>query len=347
MSSRAAIAIALAALACSACAQRPPVLVAPLEEAPSAETLTADDARIGLRRSLVADAYFWVKAKVLEGETPGPFRDAIVAMQELRAELGPDASQWEELELPLGTASRASDLVASYGELPETIEIGGRAVALRDKALRLARALQGSEGAYRRGPHLESDAAVGRASRDLAARLVPEEPAILRAIEDEMGLGAIAGIDRPIVVTLVADAPYQGTFAGDERGDRIACFVRVRGLEGAALVEAVLTESLHALDEITVKAPSAMNMLRAELGRRGLDASDPNVEMAVNTVTFAEAASLVRRFVDAKHKANAEGAFYETFPQAPAIVRAWDRHVDGEELSVTLDEIAEAIGARP
>lgn len=323
---------------------RPVVAAAALEETPRAESLTAEDARIGLRRSVVADAYFWVKAKVLEGDTPGPFRESVAAMQDLRAELGSDASQWEDLELPLGTASRASDLAASYADLPEKIEVGGRTVPLRDKALRLARALEDSEVAFRRGPHREHDGAVGRAARELAARLAPHDAAILRAIEADMNL---AGVDRPIVVTLVADAPYQGSFAADDRGSRIACFVRVRGLEGSALVEAVIMESLHAIDEITVKAPSAMNMLRAELARRGLDATDPNVEMAVNTVTFAEAASLVRRFMDPRHKANGESGFYGIFAPAPAIVEAWNRHVEGEDLSATADAIARAIGAAP
>lgn len=339
-----ALVVSGAALAGGCAATRPVVTAPRLEETPRAESLTADDAPIGLRRSVAADAYFWVKAKVLEGDAPGPFREAVAAMQDLRGELGADASQWEDLELPLGTASRASDLAASYEELPEKIEIGGRTVALREKALRLARALEDSESAFRRGPYRDHADAVGRAARELAARLVPREAEIVRAIEADMNL---AGIDRPIVVTLVADAPYQGTFAGDDRGQRIACFVRVRGLEGSALVEAVLTESLHAIDEITVKAPTAMNMLRAELARRGLDASEPNVEMAVNTVTFAEAASLVRRFVEPRHRPSGEGGFYGVFAPAPAIVDAWNRHVDGEELSATVEAIARALGAAP
>jgi hypothetical protein len=334
--------LVVAAVALVGCGRPAVAPVVAVDETPAAEQLTPDDAPIGLRRSVVADEWFWLRTKALEGEAPAPFVEALSAMKELRSALGADASQWEDLELPLGTASRASELVGIYGALPERVDVGGGWIELRALALKVARALEASELAYRHGPYREHDAATSRAARELAARLVPSEAAIAQAIETDM---ALPGAPRPLVITLVGDAPYQGSFAADDRGQTTATFVRVRGLEGTALVETVLTEALHAIDEITVKAPTAMNMLRGSLEQRGLDASDANVEMAVNTVTFAEAASLVRRFVDPHHKANGEGGFYAIFPPAPAIVLAWERHVDGEELQATADAIGAALGA--
>ena len=154
---------------------------------------------------------------------------------------------------------------------------------------------------------------------------------------------ALPGVSRPIVVTLVGDAPYPSIFAADARGHVTASFVRVRGLEGGALSETVLHESLHAIDELTVRSPTAMNMLRTALGQHGIDDSDPNVEMAVNTVTFAEAASLVRRFIDPRHRPMGESGFYTLYPAAPGIVEAWDRRIDGASLDETSDAIAKAV----
>ena len=57
-----------------------------------------------------------------------------------------------------------------------------------------------------------------------------------------------------------------------------------------------------------------MNALRHALAAHGLPDDDPNVEMAVNTVTFAEAASLVRRFVDPNHRPLGESGFCTLFP---------------------------------
>jgi hypothetical protein len=125
----------------------------------------------------------------------------------------------------------------------------------------------------------------------------------------------------------------------------MASFVRVRGLDGSALVETVLHEALHALDEMTVRESTAMNALRAALAKRGIDAEDSNAEMAINTVTFAEAASLVRRFVDPNHKPLGESGFYTLYAPAPAIVEAWTRHVGGEALDATADAIAKAVTA--
>jgi len=94
-----------------------------------------------------------------------------------------------------------------------------------------------------------------------------------------------------------------------------------------------------------VRLPTAMNRLRSALARRGLDEEDSNVEMAVNTVTFAEAASLVRRFVDPAHRPLGESGFYTLYPPAPAIVDAWNKHLAGASIDVTADAIAAAVAA--
>lgn len=149
---------------------------------------------------------------------------------------------------------------------------------------------------------------------------------------------------RPLVLTLVGDAPYPSIFAADGRGRAHASFVRVRGLDGAALIETLLHEILHAMDELTVRESSALNTLRAALAARGLDESDPSVEMAVNTVTAAEAASLVRRFIDPSHRPLGESGFYTLFPPAGAIVAAWDRHLAGAASpEETADAVAKAV----
>jgi len=289
----------------------------------------------------VADEYFWLRTKVLEGDAPPGFTEAFNAMHELRADLSGDPTAYEDLEVPLGVVSRASELVAIYGELPERKEVGGRTVPLRAAALRLALAMSASESAFKRGPYRDHATAIAAAAKDLGVHLVPFEPTILKAIESDMGLPDGA---RAVVVTLVNDAPYPGIFAADARGRVMASFVRVRGLDGSALAETVLHESLHALDEMTVRESTALNSLRAALAKRGIDESDSNAEMAINTVTSAEAASLVRRFVDPSHRALGEKGFYTLYPAAPAIVAAWSRHVDhGEGLEATADAIAKAV----
>ena len=308
---------------------------------PGDALLTLEGMPIALRRSLVADEYFWLRTKVLEGEAPPAFAEAFSAMHELRADLSGDPTAYEDLEVPLGVVGHAAELVAIYGELPERKEVGGRTVQLRADAVRLAQAMAAVEGAYKLGPYRDHAAAIAVAAKDLSAHLVPKEAAILKAIERDMGLPDGA---RAVVVTLVSDAPYPGIFAADARGRVMASFVRVRGLDGSALAETVLHESLHALDEMTVRESTAMNALRAALAKRGIDESDSNAEMAINTVTSAEAASLVRRFVDPAYRGLGEKGFYTLYPPAPAIVAAWTRHVDGADgLDATADAIAKAV----
>lgn len=335
----ASVALALGVSAAACAPARPPE--APLDEH-DAEPLTPETSPIGLRRSVVADEYFWLRAKTLEGEAPAPFKDALNAMQELRGDLSPDPTSWEDLEVPLGTARRASDLSTVYGELPLSREVGGRPVALRARALRLSRALEATEAAYRAGPFREHDAEIQRAAKELGSRLLPNVETILRAVEGDL---ALPGVTRPIVVTLVGDAPYPGIFAADARGRSSASFVRVHGLAGDNLCETVLHEALHAIDELTVRSETAMNALRKALAAKGMGDDDPNVEMAVNTVTFAEAASLVRRFVDPNHRPLGENGFYTLYAPARAVVDAWDKHIDGAPLEETMDAIARAVSA--
>lgn len=323
----------------AACAPaKPPE--APLDEH-DAEPLTPETSPIGLRRSVVADEYFWLRAKVLEGEAPAPFKDALLAMRELRGDLAPDPTAWEDLEVPLGSVRRASDLTTVYSELPVTRDVGGRPVALRARALRLSKAIEATEAAFRAGPFREHDVEIQRAAKELGSRLLPNVETILRAVEADLSL---PGVTRPIVVTLVGDAPYPGIFAADARGRATASFVRVHGLDGAALCETVLHEALHAIDELTVRSPTAMNALRKALAAKQMGDDDPNVEMAVNTVTFAEAASLVKRFVDPNHRPLGESGFYNLYPPARAVVDAWNRHIDGASLDETMEAIAKAVG---
>ncbi|AKV01219.1 hypothetical protein AKJ09_07882 [Labilithrix luteola] len=300
--------------------------------------LTPEAAPIGFRRSLVADEYFWLRTKALEGEAPPEFTEALTASREIRAELGSDPEAFEDLEVPLGSVRAGRDLLARYGELPKLKDVGGRPVAFQSKALRLARAIDATEGAYFSGPYREHAEWVARASKDLLARVVPHEAAIVAAIDKDIGLGGAA---RPVVVTLVGDAPYPGIFAADDRGHAMATFVRVRGVEASDLAEVVLHEAIHALDEMSVRLPTDMNQLRKAFEQRGID--ETNVEMAMNTVTFAEASSLVRRFVDPSHKPMGESGFYALYPPAPAIVEAWEKHIAGEPIQKTAEAIATAI----
>lgn len=313
--------------------------------APDVVILSREGAAIMLRRSALADQWFWLRTKVLEGDVPAGFERARTAMQDLRTTLGGDASSWEDVEVPLGAARSADELVTAFEALPSDRAEGGLRMPLRAPALQAARELRATESLYRSGPYRAHLEAIDRAAKDLAATLGPREKELTTAMRADMRAD---GPLPPIVLTLVAEAPYAAAFAADDRGHTAAVFLRVRGLDGSALVETTLAESLHAVDELSVRSPTtAMNVLRKALAKNGMGEEDSNVEMVVNTVTFAEAASLVRRFVDPKHRALGESGFYELYPPAKAIVLAWERHLAGEPLETTAEAIARAVTSAP
>src|SRR5688500_15322430 len=108
---------------------------APADDSPPVTTLSPDASPITLRRSVIADEYFWLRAKALESEVPAPFGDALAAMQAIRADLSGDPTAWEDLEVPLGVVETARDLRMAYEDLPETRAGGGRGVPLRARAV--------------------------------------------------------------------------------------------------------------------------------------------------------------------------------------------------------------------
>lgn len=302
----------------------------PILAIPEAVELTKSDAPIVLRQSVVADQWFWLRSKVLEGEPDPAFREALDAMRSLKDDLGADASAWEDLELPLGTCSNATELATRFESLG----------AFKVQALRVAKAMAATEQAFFRGPFEQHRPKIQAAARELQERFIAKEQQIVAALKSDMQL---PNVGETMTVTLVGEAPYPTAFAADERGHESASFVRVGILSSEDLAETILAESVHAYDEITVRAPTAMNTLRASLVRAGLDETDSNIEMVVNTVTFAEAASLVQRFVAPQHKAMAENGFYAIYPPAPTIAAAWNRHVGGESIDATAATIAEAV----
>ena len=263
-------------------------------------------------------------------------------MRDLRAELGSDPGAWEDLEIALGDAGKAADLLVVYAALPEQKKIDERTVALRDKAVLLAKAMRDSEGAFVAGPYRDHVEDIMRAGRELTKLFSAREAEVVSAMTADLGL---SGGARPLTVTLVEDAPYPGAFAADDEGHAATAFLRVRGLSGADLVEALLMEVVHALDELTVRSPSAMNKLRAALAQNGIDESDSNAEMIIQAVMFAESASLVRRFVDPAHHALAEKGFYVAYPPGAAVATAWEKYVAGETLEKTVEAIVHAVSA--
>lgn len=342
------LAFAAAVAGCSPAAAGGVVVVGPAAPplppvAPDVAMLSAEGAPFGLRRSALADQWFWLRTRAVDGDVPSGFERARAAMVDLRAALSADAEAWEEVEVSLGSARSGEELLDALRVLPAERVTGDARVSLRAPALAVARELRDTEALYRKGPYRAHAATIDAAARDLLRVLGAREGELAQAIRAEMR----AGQDLPsVVLTLVADAPYAGAFAADERGRSAAVFVRVRGLEGGALLETALAEWLHAVDELTVRdTGSAMNVLREALARGGMGSDDANVEMVVNTVTYAEAASLVRRFGDPSHRPLGESGFYELYPPAKAIVAAWDRHLAGEPLETTAEAIARAVAS--
>ncbi|MCC6676629.1 MAG: hypothetical protein IT436_05750 [Phycisphaerales bacterium] len=146
------------------------------------------------------------------------------------------------------------------------------------------------------------------------------------------------GITDPVIeipVYLVVHAPPPGGITYRTRGGAV-CIVDVSAHRGTALDEAVLHESLHAIDVASTEQPTVLNDLRARLRGDGLRPS-PGWREVPHTVIFVQAAATIRRVIDPQHQDyGITGGYYDRVkPAAEAVRPVWAGYIAG---TLTRDE---------
>lgn len=169
--------------------------------------------------------------------------------------------------------------------------------------------------------------------------------ASLMARQAECLADAMTGLGIPdpaiqVPVYLVVHAPPPGGITYRTRAGAV-CIVDVSAHQGTALDEAVLHESLHAVDVASAREPTVLNELRTRLRGDG-SRPGPGWRDVPHTVIFAQAAATIRRIIDPRHEDyGITGGYYERVKSAAEAVRpAWAEYLAG---TLTRDEAVERI----
>jgi hypothetical protein len=333
-------------------------LAPPVVQEPAAAAAPAT--RIVFETSPVADLFYSVRAWASPGAPgepgePAPeLAEAVRLVADLDRELERFFLAWGQIEGGLRGAQTAADLERLFAEVPESVTLpSGKAVRLREGALRIAAALREAEPWFLEHLWPEHQGALADA-RDLLQRdFEPHQAECLAFHLDRLAM-ADPGLELPVV--LVAEAPYPGAVTHRDAEGRGVSYVAVRATEGTQLFETVLHEATHSLDVATSghhtdrsahsgsAPPGALEDLRGRLSRAGFSQRDRAYRDLPHTLMFVQSAASIRRTVAAEHEDYGDVAgYYAKVPEAAALVRAaWGEYLAG---TISRDAALERIAA--
>lgn len=289
------------------------------------------------------DLFFMVRRLAANEESAPEIEglDAAVAAARALQENLASSLDWGVIEGLLGDCDSGEKAVRRFAALPETFSTRARKdFALRAPALELARALAAAEPAFRAElwPAHEGDIAQARAR--IEGELGPRQARCLEAVTRDL---AFVSTPLQIPVFLVHDGPWPGAVTQRDDGDRGICFVSVRIADGTQLFEAILHETLHALD--LAGRGDTLDRLRQKLEQAGIARGSSELRDVPHALMFVEAGETIRRIVEPAHLhyGDSSGVYARLGPSALQVRRIWTEHLDGKvDREAALDAIVRA-----
>ncbi len=309
--------------------------------APAAPPASASPALIDLRFNPFLDMHAWVR-RLVEKKTALPaipsLSEAAESVRALDADLGGGLA-WGMVDGTVAQAANAESFAKVAADLPETKELfGGKTVHLRAGAVRLAAAYRALEKPFLETVWPRHREAVEAAAAALRHDLLPRAPAVYEDLQKNLGLRVPS---RPIPVYLVAEEPFPGAVTYPVPGGAV-CIVAADAAAGTQKLEAVIHETIHALDVVT--EGSVLDDLRRRLETLDPPASPREEHDFVHTLMFVQAAGTVRRVIDPAHQDYGDvNGYYPKVPRAAAVVvPAWRAYLNGEiSREAALDRIVD------
>ncbi|MGD2110125.1 MAG: hypothetical protein PVI86_12145 [Phycisphaerae bacterium] len=298
------------------------------------------DARI----SPAIDLHFFVRALSVEDRPVSVegMLPAIEAARTLNEKLGEHLLRWGPIEGALVKCQTVSEVVAAFEKLPETFgprqRTPGKAIKLRESAVRYANALQNVEPYFVSSIWPEHNERLAALRQRLLDGLGQKQATSFEFMMKHLNMTDPA---ITIPVYLVFDAPFPGAFTQRGWDGKAVCFVGSQNVEGSQLYETVLHEATHALDVATA-ADNVFATLRDKLTAAGLSRRDHGFRDVPHTLMFVHTAETVRRILDPEHKDYGDThGYYKRAPKSTDAVRQhWVDYLDGK---ITQDEALDRI----
>lgn len=297
---------------------------------PRAQDSALAATRIEFQQSAAVDLFYHARALAAAETTDAPevLLGAARAAKELNRSLGGSFLAWGPIAGLVPGCATASDVERAFAGVPETIELRGGTVRLRESALVLAAALKQAEPVFLEQVWPAQQREVAAARARLAEGFEPKAAACLVHHLERLGMKD-PGLSIPVY--LMARAPFPGAFTHRGADGQSVCFVSLESAEGTQLFETVLHEVTHALD-IATPGASVLEDLRKLLEESGIAPRDAVFRDVPHTLMFVQAAESIRSTVAPEHQDYGDvSRFYErSGPVAERVRGFWSDHLEGK-----------------
>ncbi len=287
----------------------------------------ANQPRFEIRVKPFIDLHFYVY-KLASGDNRLPDIDGFAQAVEAARQV----PMYQTLiDLLLFNCENAADAERVFAQFPETFKLRqGNVIALREKAVRLARSLAVIEKPFLEKVWPQHRDVIQKSAASVAQTLGPKEQECFAYLTGRLGLEAANYI---VPVYFVAEMPWPAalTAIGKESGHG-ACVVNVGAKQGPGLFDAILHEAIHALDAETKGEGNVLLEFQNQLLKNGFDKNDLVVRHAPHFLVFIQSVETVRRFLDASYQPYDEGVFVRPGLQPMVSIERpiWTAYLDGK-----------------
>ena len=225
----------------------------------------------------------------------------------------------------------AAEAAKAFAKYPETYKTRtGEIIPLRERAVRLGQALMAIEKPFKEKVWPQHQRLIEESLTKIELTLGPKEQECFDYFTRHLGMETAAQI---VPVYLVAEMPLSGGFTMWGKDDtRGVCILNITTLKGSELIDAILHESIHALDLETKGKGNVLVELRERLLKAGFAADDVVVRHAPHMLVFIQSWETVKRHVDSSAQPYSEGVF--TRPALEPLVKVelpiWTEYLDGK-----------------
>src|SRR5689334_9335112 len=295
--------------------------------APKSPSKISTQKRFEVRTNPFLDLYFYVyKLAANKENVPpnNPFGPAVDAARQVPISQG-------LIDLKLFSCENAADAERAFSQFPETIKTRqGTTIALREKAIVLARALAGIEKTFLETIWPQHRTAINKAATRISESLEPKQEECFVYLTTHLGLAAA---NYTVPVYLVAEMPWPAalTATGKETNHGV-CVIDVSANPGSDLFNALLHEAIHALDAETSDAGNVLVEFQSELLKSGFAKSDFVFRQAPHFLVFIQSVETVRRILDSSYQPYDRGVFVRE-PLVPLVSvekPVWTDYLDGK-----------------
>jgi len=283
--------------------------------------------RFEVRTKPFLDLYFYVYKLAASNEKlppTNPFGTAVDAARQVPMYQG-------LIDLKLFSCENAADAERAFSQFPETIKTRqGTVIALREKAIQLARTLGPVEKPFLETIWPQHRTAINKAATRISETLEPKQEECFLYLTTHLGMAAAT---YTVPVYLVAEMPWPAalTVTGKETSHGV-CVIDVGANPGSDLFNALLHEAIHALDAETSGSGNVLIEFQSKLLKSGFDKNDFIFRQAPHLLVFIQSVETVRRILDSSYQPYDRGVFVREalVPLISVEKPIWTDYVDGK-----------------